>query len=115
MSFEIEEELRKFYEAEELKEQHEHEQVLLAIRSIIQTPHGRRLFTYLYKNFNVGELPEGLEGNQLFEYLGFLRAGQSIFKITSEADSEISAQILAQLERKKYERIYNEHRIRNGL
>ena len=92
----------------------EHRDALLAIGSIIKTDEGVKLFKYLFKSFDVAELPsQEMEGNVLHEYLGFLRAGNSIYKLTCEADSEIAASILSNIERKKYERICEQHRIEN--
>jgi len=92
----------------------EHQNVLLALRAILQTPNGVTLFSYLFKNFNVGEMPvRGLTEVELHENLGFLRAGNSIYKLICEADASISASILSELERKRYEQEYHKYRIDN--
>ena len=98
------------------KDSIEHRDVLLAIAMILKQKEGRQLFSYLFKNFEVTCVPDiGMKGEELHEYLGFLRAGNSIYKLASEADSENAASILANLERKRYDDIYERHRIENGL
>lgn len=108
--------LIKYQEQKQRQESLEHRDVLLAIGALIKTKEGRQLFKYLFKNFEVATLPDqNMEGNTLHEYLGFLRAGTSIYKLACEADSETAASILAKLERERYEDLYEQHRIENGL
>lgn len=91
---------------EERQEAIEHRDVLLDIRSMLVLDSGLKFFKYLFKNLEVGEVPElGVEGNFLHDKLGFLRAGNSIFKLVCEADYEVSAKILAAIEKEKYERL----------
>ena len=100
----------------EHQEMIEHRDVLLAISAVMQTKEGKELFAYLFKNFEVGTMPpQHLDGKELFECLGFLRAGNSLFKLVSEANSEGAASLLAKLERKRYEQTYEQYRIENGL
>jgi hypothetical protein len=109
------EKLEEFFNKKEIKENIEHRDVLLAIGAIIKTPEGIKLFSYLFKNLDVLELPlQGLEGNVLYEYLGFLRAGNSIYKLACEADFNIAASILSKLERERYEYKREQHAIENG-
>lgn len=109
------EELIKFQQEETRREQIEHRDVLLAIASLIKTKEGMQLFSYLFKNFEATNLPDrNMKGENLHEYLGFLRAGNSIYKLACEADSETAASIIAKIERKRYEQIYEQHRIDNG-
>lgn len=55
------------------------------------------------KHFAVGELPEiGLPDDIKAEYIGFLRAGQSLFEIVSQADSMAAGLILAQIQKEKF-------------
>lgn len=100
---------------QEIQERIEHQDVLLALGAIMKTKQGFQIIKYLYKHLDVMCTPEyGMEGNILFEYLGHLRAGNSIFKLASEADPEISASILAQLEREKYEYINKQYANRSN-
>lgn len=95
---------------EERREALEHRDALLDIRAILSTSHGRRFFKYLFKVLDVAELPDiGVEGPLLHERLGFLRVGHSIFKLASEANHEVSGQILAEIEKEKYERLIAEY------
>jgi len=110
------EKLAEYFRNQERQEALEHRDVLLAIASIIKNAEGIKLFRYLFKYFNVAELPEQtMQGNVLHEYLGFLRAGNSIYKLVCEADSMIAASILSKLEREKYDRLNEQYRIENDL
>lgn len=94
---------------EERKERAEHRDAVLDLRAVLETAHGQRFFKYLFKNLDVGELPEmGLEGNMLFEYLGFLRAGKSIFELMTEADVIVTARLIAEKEKDRNARLYSE-------
>lgn len=100
---------------EEISERIEHRDALLDVRAVLATNSGRNFFKYLFKNFEVGHLPElGLEGQLLFEKMGFLRAGNSIFKLLSEANAEMAATILAQIEKERYAKLYSESEIGQG-
>lgn len=94
----------------------EHQNTLLAISSILKTKEGLQFFNYLFKNFEVASVPPmGMQGLDLHEYLGFLRAGNSVYKLACEANSEIAASILAKQEREKNADQYELYRIENGL
>ncbi len=100
----------------EIRERLEHQDALLAIGAIIDTKHGRALFRYLFKNLEVGTLPERfLEGNILHEKLGFLRAGNSIYQLACQAASDTTAQITASIEREKYEDLIQRYNIEHQL
>lgn len=112
----VKEQLEKYEQQLNRQEQHEHQEVLLAIRTLIKTKHGKDLFSYLFKNLDVGVLPDrAAKDTFLHEHLGFLRAGQSIFKLASEADAETAGSLLALLEKKRYEDTNHRNRIENGL
>ena len=86
----------------ELKEQAEHQAVLLNIQAVVATKPGKDFIKYLLQSFEVGEMPPiGLSGEFLHERLGFYRAGNSIFKIIAEASPEFAGAILAQIEKEK--------------
>jgi hypothetical protein len=109
-------EIEKYQIEKDRKEAIEHRDVLLAIGAILKTKEGLQFFKYLFKNLDVAELPDkSMEGNILHEYLGFLRAGNSIYKLACEASSETAAHILAKIERERYEDKYEQFRIENGL
>lgn len=99
----------------EREEQLEHRDVLLAMGALLKTNPGIQLFKYLFKTLDVIELPyQGLEGIELHDRLGFLRAGNQIYKLVCEADPEVSANILSQLERDRYERLHEQYRNDNN-
>ena len=92
---------------EERREAIEHRDALLDIRAVLVTTSGRNFFKYLFKHLEVGEVPElGLEGNILHDKLGFLRAGNAIYKLTAEANAEIAGSLLAENEREKNAKLY---------
>lgn len=97
---------------EERREAIEHRDVLLAIRAILATSSGKVFFKYLFKQFEVAQLPEiGMEGTLLADKLGFLRAGRSIFELVSEADAEKAGQLLAENEKERYAKLYADAQI----
>jgi hypothetical protein len=105
-------EIEKYNERKEREEQLEHRDVLLAIASILKSKEGRQLFKYLFKTLDVTGLPEpGMEAQSLHEYLGFLRAGNSIYKLVCEADSEIAANILSKISRENYDDLIEQYRL----
>lgn len=95
--------LQKNISESQRKEATEHRDVILAIQWVLGTPEGKTFFKYLFKNLEVGVLPPvGSEGNYLMDKIGFLRAGNSVFKIACEAAPEVAAEILAKLEKERY-------------
>ena len=108
-------ELEQYYIDKELREQVEHQNVLLALGDILRTKSGQDLFKYLFKSLDVAQVPDvGMEGKELHEYLGHLRAGNSIYKLACEADYSIAATITAQIERQKYDELITEYRLSNN-
>jgi hypothetical protein len=102
----------RFQTEEEIKEAIEHRDVLLAIRAVLATVSGRVLFKYLFKHFGVTELPQiGLDERILSENLGFLRAGNSIFKLVAEANAEVAGELLATIEKDRYAQAYADAKI----
>lgn len=107
--------LEEFYREKDRREHLEHRDVLLAIGVILKQKEGLQLFSYLFKNLEVATVPpQGMEGVELHEYLGHMRAGNSIYKLACEADFEIAAKILAEIERIKYDDIITEYRLNNN-
>jgi hypothetical protein len=101
--------LNETEDKEELREAIEHRDALMDIRAILSTASGKRFFKYLIKNLEVGELPPlGIEGTLLSDKLGFLRAGNAVFKLTCEADFTVAATLLAEVEKEKYERLHGQ-------
>lgn len=95
---------------EELKEAREHRDVVLALQAVLSTSHGKILFKYLFKSLDLGVMPElGLVGESLHDRLGFLRVGQEIFKLACEANVQVSSELLAQLEKERYDEKYREY------
>ena len=91
---------------EELKERLKHRDALLDIQAVLVTKSGKAFIKYLFESFDVGELPPiGFSGDLLMDRLGFLRAGNAIFKIVAEANPEMAGIILGQIEREKYDQI----------
>lgn len=86
-----------------MRDRAEHQQALASIQAVVQTKAGKDFVKYLLKAFDIGELPVvGISGDYLMDRLGFLRAGQSVFKIVAEANPDIAGQIIAQIEKERY-------------
>lgn len=91
---------------EERTEALEHRDALLDIRAMLAENHGKKFFKYLFKHFEIGQLPPvGLEGSILMDKLGSLRAGRALFELVSEADAETAAKLLADIEKDRYEKL----------
>lgn len=87
-----------------LNEQH----VLEDVKKILISKEGRNFMKYLFESFEVGMLPQpGLPSDFLREQLGFLKAGNSIFKFAVTASPEIAASILATIERERHVQAIN--------
>lgn len=100
---------------EEYAERIEHRDALLDVRAIVSTSAGIRFFKYLFKSLEVNELPElGLEGNLLHEKMGFLRAGNSIWKLVAEANAQVAANLLAENEKESYEKLVKQFQTGQG-
>lgn len=87
----------------------EHRDALMDVRAVLATKSGKRFIKYLFKNLDVGELPElGMDGTLLSDRIGFLRAGNSIFKLITESSTEAAGAILAEVEKERQDAIYRE-------
>lgn len=94
---------------EEIKEAIEHRDAILDIRAILATSSGRNFIKYLFKHLEVNELPQlGLDGPLLMDKLGFLRAGNAIFKLIAEANAQVAAELLAINEKERHAEIYSD-------
>lgn len=91
---------------QDLKDRLEHESILQAIQVVMSSPHGKTFIKYLFKSFNVGDLPYvGCRGEDLLELTSFLRAGNSIYKIVLEASPELTGKLLAEMEKDRADEI----------
>lgn len=76
--------------------------MLQDVASVLATHPGERFIKYLFKYFEVGELPDlGLRDDLLIDKLGSLRPGRALFRLVSEADSRMAGIILATVEKEK--------------
>lgn len=83
--------------------QKEHEMMLTNLRSILKLSEGKAFAKYLIKHFGVGEYPQpGIDKDLLLEIMGFSRAGESIFAILAQADPITTGQLMAEIQREKY-------------
>ncbi len=104
------EQFRKELELQKNKDAIEHRDAKLNIAAVIVTKPGREFFKYLLKSLDVGEVPElGMEGAFLHDRLGFLRAGNSIFKLMAEANAKITGELLAEIEKEKQDELYKNY------
>jgi len=91
---------------DDLKERIEHRDAVLDVRALLATKSGKNFFKYIFRHFNVGDVPPmGVEGTMLHDMLGLWRAGNAIYKLAAEANVEMTAQILAQIEKEKYDEL----------
>lgn len=101
----------EFEEQQAIKERAEHHAVLQSLQAILATREGKHFMKYLLKAFDVTEPPPiGMQGELLHAHLGLNRAGNSVFKLVCQANPDIAGQIIAQVEKEKYEQILFEAR-----
>lgn len=80
----------------------EYESVLLHIRAVCATISGREFIKYLFKNLDVGVIPDaGLPENILRDHLGIMRAGTSIFELISVVEPELAGNLLSQIQKER--------------
>lgn len=103
---------KKEITTEELKELKKHQEVILDLQLILNTKHGRNFVKYLFESFDVAsELPPiGCDEAFIRDRLGFLRAGNSIFKLAAQANPEVAGTLLGQIEKEKYETLLYDSR-----
>ena len=83
--------------------------MLLDLRAVLATQSGKRAFKYLLKHLGVNELPEmGLTGELLMDKLGFLRAGNAVFRLLAEADVEVTSKLITKNEKERHAILYTE-------
>ena len=83
-------------------EQGKHDDVLKAISIVISSPHGKKFIKYLFNEFSVGGFPPvGLYGEPLTEYMAYLRAGNSIYKMILESAPEQTGQLISDMEKER--------------
>jgi uracil phosphoribosyltransferase len=87
---------------QELQEALDHENILKSIRVVLNRPEGRQFIKYLFKTFNALDFPPvGMNDRDLLEFMSFLRAGNSIFKIVLEASPELTGGIISEIEKER--------------
>jgi hypothetical protein len=100
--------------SEDERQRVEHHNTLMSIRAILATKPGVDFIKYLLKSFDITELPpRGLSNEFVQEELGYLRAGRSIYKIVSEANPEITGNILGMIEKEKHVQAYYDQKPRS--
>lgn len=92
---------------EEYKLAREHRDTLNNIQTVLKTPEGKNFVKYLFKELEVCESPpEGWTGEILMERLGFQRAGNSVFKLVSEANPGVAGELIALVEKERHAMLY---------
>lgn len=80
------------------KNETEKRDIEFAIRALFKTHEGKLFFKYLLKEFKVGDLPPiGMEGPLLHDYLGFCRAGYSLFEILTKISPVETSLLMADI------------------
>lgn len=78
--------------------------MLTDLSFILQRIEGQRLFKYLFKHFGVSELPPlNIDPDFRLDMMGYLRAGKALFEIASQANSQATGLILAEIQKEKYD------------
>lgn len=94
---------------EDRKKLADHAVIVRHLGNILGTDSGKIFFKYFIENFSVGEVPEfGLDGNDLHDKIGFLRASKMVFELMSQANQKVAADLFASVQKEKYERLYKE-------
>jgi hypothetical protein len=77
--------------------------MLMNLKTVLDTQSGTELFKYLFKHFMVTEtVPIGLPDEVKNDWLGYIRAGQSLFSIVAQADAFKAGNIIAETTKEKY-------------
>lgn len=96
-------ELKAQEDRERIDEAKKYQDALGNIREILNSKAGKGFMKYLFENLEVGELPaKGLEGIDLAETIGFLRAGKSVFEIVSDASPKIASDLFTDIVKERY-------------
>jgi hypothetical protein len=83
-------------------EQLKHDEILKSISVVISSPHGKKFIKYLFNEFSIGGFPPvGLYGEALTEYMAYLRAGNSIYKMVLESAPEQTGQLISDMEKER--------------
>lgn len=83
--------------------QKEHEIMLMNLKVLLSRPDGKVFMKYLMKHFGVGEIPPiGMDVDTLRDFMGFSRAGESIFSIAAQADPITTGILIAEIQKEKY-------------
>lgn len=87
---------------QEKEEALEHAEIKKSIGAVLSSPHGKRFIKYLFKSFSVGEFPPvGMTDKDLLEYMSYLRAGNSIYKIVLESDPDLTGFLITEIEKER--------------
>lgn len=77
--------------------------MLANLKIILSRPEGKAFMKYLLKHFGVGEYPPAaMDEAILRDFMGFSRAGQSIFSIAAQADQLTTGILMAEIQKEKY-------------
>ena len=76
---------------------------LIHLNTILASQSGREFLKYLIYSFDVGTVPPiGLPEELTRDWMGFSRAGRSIFELISQADNVQAGLMLAEVIKEKY-------------
>ncbi len=88
---------------EEQKQRALYQAALQDVKRILGTDYGQRFLKYLLESLDFGQYPDiGTPENILYDKLGFLRAGQSVFQLIAVADPELAGYLVGQIEKGRY-------------
>lgn len=88
---------------EEQRERALNQIALQDVKRVLSTDYGQRFLKYLLESLDFGKYPEpGLSEALLFERVGILRAGYTIFELIAAADAELAGYLVGQIEKGRY-------------
>lgn len=91
----------------------EHQDTLRDLQAVLATVSGRNFIKYLFKHLEVMALPEiGLEGMLLYDRLGSLRHGRTIFNLVSQANGQLASQLLSEVEKERQDELMAENSLK---
>lgn len=91
------------YETGQEQSQKEFDTMIASLKLLLNKPEGKVFIKFLLKHLGVSSVPPvGLDADLLRDWIGFSRAGESIFSLVSIAEPTITGILLAEIQKEKY-------------
>lgn len=73
-----------------------------AVGMISRSSEGQKFLKHLFRTLAVGEVPmRGMSGEELHDFVGFLRAGRAVFNLVAKANPQVAGDLMATIERER--------------